>query len=262
MKRLLPLLFVLLSLSGFAQNTINNYKYVIVPEKFSFQKELNQYKLNVLSKNLMAEKGFTAYIDNADLPTEIAADKCKALHLDVLERNTMFSTNLTLILKDCKGNILFKGKEGKSREKDFEVGYNLALRDAFKSLEATAYTYTPSAAANTPVVNTATVNTATVNSATANTATVNSVTVNSVPATDQSPAPASAQLYAQATSTGFQLIDTSPKIRLTLFKTSAADFYIAGNGVENGIVFKKSGSWYFEYYQNNKLVTETLQIKF
>jgi hypothetical protein len=237
MKRLLPVLFVLLSLHGFAQNTINNYKYAIVPEKFSFQKEPNQYKLNVLSKNLMAEKGFTAYMDNADLPTEVAADKCTALHLDILERNTMFSTNLTLVLKDCKGTIIFKGKEGKSREKDFDVGYNLALRDAFKSLEAVAYAFTPAAAANTDAVNT-------------------------VAATEPSPAPASAPLYAQVTSTGFQLIDTTPKIRLTLFTTSAADAYIASNGVVHGIVFKKSGSWYFEYYQNNKLVTETLQIKF
>jgi hypothetical protein len=247
MKRLLPILLVLLSLTGFAQNSINNYKYVIVPEKFSFQKELNQYKLNVLSKNLITEKGFTAYMDNADLPTGVAADKCTALHLDILERNTMFSTNLTLVLKDCKGTIIFKGKEGKSREKDFDVAYNLALRDAFKSLEAVAYTYTPAAAVNTAAVNTAAVNTA---------------AVNTIPATEPSPAPASAPLYAQVTSTGFQLIDTTPKIRLTLFTTSAADAYIASNGVVHGIVFKKSGSWYFEYYQNNKLVTETLQIKF
>ena len=247
MKRLLPVLFLLSALTGFAQNTINNFKYVIVPEKFSFQKELNQYKINILSKNLLAEKGFSSYLDNGDLPQAIASDKCTALQLDILERNTMFSTNLTLVLKDCKGNVVFKGKEGKSREKDFDQAYNLALRDAFKSLEAINYTYTPVATGNSIAAGAPLPATQGAAPAAELTATADLV---------------SGTLYAQATGTGYQLIDTSPKIRLTLFKTSAADYFIAENGTEHGITYKKSGSWYFEYYKNNKLITESLQIKF
>ena len=74
--------------------------------------------------------------------------------------------------------------------------------------------------------------------------------------------PAAGTLYAQATATGYQLIDTSPKIVLSLFKTSVQDCFIADNSSNHGIVLKKNGDWYFEYYQDKKLVSEKLLIKF
>jgi hypothetical protein len=40
-------------LQGFSQRNVNDYKYVIVPEKFDFQKEPNQFKLNQLTKFLL-----------------------------------------------------------------------------------------------------------------------------------------------------------------------------------------------------------------
>jgi hypothetical protein len=46
MKRSVLVLFLFISLSGYAQSTINNYKYVIVPQKFAQFKEINQYSLN------------------------------------------------------------------------------------------------------------------------------------------------------------------------------------------------------------------------
>jgi hypothetical protein len=69
-------------------------------------------------------------------------------------------------------------------------------------------------------------------------------------------------LYAQPTANGYQLIDTSPKKVLTLLKTSVADYFIAEAGASNGIVFKKEGVWLFEYYKDNKLVSQKLEIKF
>ncbi|MDO7743730.1 MAG: hypothetical protein MUP99_08155, partial [Pedobacter sp.] len=142
-KKYFLLFLLLISFSGYAQNTINNYKYVLVPEKFSFLKQENQYNLNALTKKLVEDKGFTVYYDNTDLPEEIANNKCKALTLDILGKSTMFSTNLTLLLKDCKGAVLFKGKEGKSREKEYDISYTSALREAFTSLNDLPYSYTP-----------------------------------------------------------------------------------------------------------------------
>ncbi|HEY0272997.1 MAG TPA: hypothetical protein VGC22_07410 [Chitinophaga sp.] len=251
-------LFIALSVScaGYAQQTINNFKYVLVPEKFGFSREVDQYNLNTVTKTLLEEKGFTVYFDNADVPKELAGNRCNALNADVTQRKAMFVTNLTLTLKDCRGNIIFKSKEGKSREKEFMPAYNLALRDAFTSLDAIPYAYdsTTSVAAQPAVA----------------------PTVAAAPAAP-APAPASAPvatpavaavkdaagtLYAQTTATGYQLIDTSPKIVLTLFKTSVQDYFIADNGMSHGMVLRKNGEWYFEYYKDGKLMSEKLVIKF
>lgn len=251
MKRTILLFLLSCSFCGYAQNTMNNYKYVLVPEKFSFLKEINQYGLNTLTKALLEEKGFTVYFDNMQLPAEIAGNKCQALVVDLSQRKSMFTTNLTLSLKDCQGNVVFKGKEGKSREKEFETSYNLALRDAFTSLNDVPYTYSASVATTAqqqqPVVPAVT---AQVSEA----APVKAVTAE----TSQQ----AGTLYAQPTATGYQLIDTTPKIVLSLFKTSVPDCFIADNGTTNGIVLKKNENWFFEYYSNGKLIADKLLIKF
>ncbi|WP_316804761.1 hypothetical protein [Pedobacter nototheniae] len=253
MKKYIFICLLFISVASFAQSTINNYKYVIVPEKFSFLKETNQYNLNSLTKLVLEEKGFSVYYDNAQLPTEIANNKCDALVADLLEKNTMFTTNLTFILKDCKGNILFKSKEGKSREKEYKVSYNLALRDALSSLNEAKYAYSATTTASqqaTPVPAVATVQTAT--------ATTNTVVQTPV----EEVKPVDGTLYAQPVTNGYQLINTAPKIVLTLLKTSVPEYFIASNGTANGIVLKKNGNWFFEYYQNDKLTAEKLLIKF
>lgn len=254
MKKYLPLFLLLLSFSGFAQNTIPtpNYKYVLVPERFSFLKEKNQYGLNTRLKGLLEDKGYIVYLDDADLPTEIANNKCVALNAELLEKNSMFSTNLTLVLKDCKGNVLVKSKEGKSREKEYKPAYTLALMDAVGSIdEVTPGTATVAAAVTTaqPVVSSAA------------TTVIQATTVPSSPA-QATAAAATGTLYAQPTATGFQLIDNTPKIVLSLFKTSVADYFIGDSGAAKGIVFKKDNNWVFEYYKNNNLIAESLSIKF
>lgn len=253
MKKYIVLLFLLISVSGYAQNTINNYKYVLVPEKFSFLKQVNQYRLNTLAKSLIEDKGLTAYFDNTEIPAEIAANRCSALNLDIIEKNGMFTTNLTLILKDCQGNIVFKSKEGKSREKEYGTSYNMALRDAFSSLDGVQYAYAGPAAGR-PAVNVA-------SSAPVSAAVVPSAPAVASTATAEVGQP-SGTLYAQSTGTGYQLIDTTPKIVLTLFKTSVQDYFIANNATSNGLVLKKNGDWFFEYYKDGKLTADKLSIKF
>lgn len=252
MKKYILLLLLLVSVSTYAQNTINNYKYVLVPEKFSFFKQENQYRLNALTKVLLEEKGFTVYYDNTELPQEIANNKCDALQVELVEKKGMFSTTLTLLLKDCKNNIVFKSKEGKSREKEFSTSYNLALRDAFTSLEQTPYAYVSGNSEAKPVV----------------VMVVPPVVRDSIapvvmPVAKVLPVEnAAGTLYAQATANGYQLIDTTPKKVLTLFKTSVQDYFIADNGSAHGIVLKKNGEWFFEYYKDSVLTAEKLSIKF
>lgn len=259
MKRYVLLLLLFISFSGYAQNTINNYKYVLVPEKFSFLKEQDQYRLNTLAKFLLTEKGFEAYFDNFELPTAIANNKCDALHAEVLEKKGMFTTNLTLLLKDCKGNIVFKSKEGKSREKEYKTSYNLALRDAFTSLDEVKYAYNGTVNTNQQVAATTTTVTAPVATATVPVSAAVIATVKPVAVETNQPA---GTLYAQPTANGYQLIDTTPKKVLTLSRTSVQDYFIAENETANGIVLKKSGEWFFEYYKDGKLMAEKLLIKF
>lgn len=223
---------------------------MLVPERFNFSKEDNQYGLNTVAKSLLEEKGFTVYFDNSEIPKEIAGNRCNALNTEVVQKKGLFVTNLTLLLKDCKGNIIFKSKEGKSREKEFAPAYNLALRDAFTSLNDVPYSYDGTAIAGPQQV----------------AAPAAAAPAPPPPPAAATPVPeakeAAGTLYAQATANGYQLIDTSPKIVLTLLKTSVAEYFIANNGVSNGIVLKKNGDWYFEYYKDNKLVAEKLLIKF
>lgn len=252
MKRYLLLILVCLSFSGFAQNTINNYQYAIVPEKMSFLKEKDQYRLNTLLKLYLDEKGFKTFYDSAELPPEVAANKCAALKVDVTEKKTMFTTKLTFVMKDCLGNTVFTSKEGISREKEYKTAYNLALRDALTSLDEAHYAYNgaaaqqidrPSAPAPVPTP-------------------VKADAAPAQPATTQTVNIPAGTLYAQPTATGYQLIDTTPKIVLTLFKTSGEDYFIAENNNAHGIVFKKNGEWFFEYYNNGKLTTDKLAVKF
>lgn len=252
MKRHLFIILLVFSFSvkGQAQSNVNNYKYVIVPEKFNFLKQINQYGLNSLTKALFEEKGFAVYFDNTEIPTEVAADRCKALLVEVQENNSMFVTNLSVVLKDCKGTVVLKSKEGKSREKEYKTAYSLALRDAFTSLSDLRY-----------VAGSAT-ETASVIPPTAPKpeAKTTPAPVNQPIATETKEA--EALLYAQPITNGYQLIDAAPKIVMTLLKTSVADYFIANNGNTNGIVLKKGGNWFFEYYKDNVLVSEKLSIKF
>ncbi|KAI9436387.1 hypothetical protein F5148DRAFT_1294623 [Russula earlei] len=244
MKVVALLLAVSFALTARSQNTINNYKYVLVPDRFDFLRTADQYGLNTLTKELLQGVGFTTFVANEALPAELAANKCNALKAELVEKKNFFTTALTLLLKDCQGNIIYKSQEGKSREKEWQPAYSEALRNAFTSLNAAQYKYDSTTAAQTIPIP---VSVAPVAVAAAIPATV----------TENRNA-----LYAQANANGYQLIDTTPKKVMVLLKTSQQDNFIADDGISKGIVFRKNGEWFFEYYTNDKLVSQKLNIKF
>ena len=69
-------------------------------------------------------------------------------------------------------------------------------------------------------------------------------------------------LYAQELENGYQLVDSTPKIVMTLRKTSLSDIYSANSDQRSGIVFKKDGKWLFEYVKDGQTIQEELDIKF
>ncbi len=60
-----------LVIGAFSQSNLNNYKYVIVPKKYDFLKEKDQYQLNSLTEFLFNKYGFQAFMEGANYPEDI-----------------------------------------------------------------------------------------------------------------------------------------------------------------------------------------------
>lgn len=138
MKKVLVLLCSIFSLSSFGQD-LSNYSYVVVPEKFSFLKEADQYQLNSLTKFLFEKNGFEAFIEGEEAYLALGPDRCDGLYADVSSDSGLFKTRLNVTLKDCRNQTVFVSGEGSSREKDYKLAYQEALREAFKSIEKLGY---------------------------------------------------------------------------------------------------------------------------
>lgn len=240
MKKM-ALLLLLVTSVNFAQD-LNQYKYVSVPAKFSFLKETNQYNLNVLSKMYMQQFGFETFFDTDEVPKDFLENNCNKIYFDVLENNNMFSTKLTVVLKDCQGKVLFTSKEGINKEKEYKVSYNLALREALNSMKTIQYKYAGDKVVEEKIV-------------------VQETKVEVQNQSLNSENSVSSQLLAQPISNGFQLINAEPKVIYKIYKTSVKDLYIATKGSLQGVLISKNNEWFFEYYQNEKLVSEKVEVK-
>jgi len=69
-------------------------------------------------------------------------------------------------------------------------------------------------------------------------------------------------LYAQELPNGYQLVDSTPKIQLKIFKSSMPNVYIAKSDSKDGVVYTSDGKWFFEYQEGDQIVKEELNIKF
>ena len=239
------LLFVLLFTSFcFAQN-VNNFKAVIVPLKFDFIRTNNQYRLCTISKAHLFNAGFTVYYSNEILPKEYT-DRCDLLYYDIVKENAFLATKFHIELKDCSGNLVYKSETGYTKEKDTEMAYSDALKKAFVSVNNLHYKYEKSSVAS-PIEE--------VKSEVAPTV----VSTVPVPVIEKS---TSNTVYAQATATGYQLVDASPKVVYKLYATSRSDLFIAMKGNNQGVLIQKDNQWFFEYYENATLVSEKVAVKF
>ena len=121
--------FLLLTLLGYAQQSLNDYSYVVVPEQYDFVTGKDRYQLNSMTKFYLNKHGFNAFL-YSEVPNVM---KCDGLYADVIKENAILNTKLVLVLKDCKDNIIFKSNEGVSKFKEWDAAYQDALRDIFKS---------------------------------------------------------------------------------------------------------------------------------
>lgn len=248
-------LFLCVGFSALAQKNINNYKYVIVPLKYDFLSEKDQYRLNTLTRYLFKQKGFVALFDEEEFPEELHNDRCKALYANVeKERGGLFATKLDITLKDCYGKEVYKTETGTSREKDYKDAYVEALKNAFSSIEFLDYKYQP---AETKVEEKEEV--------TEGNTEVKNDTEIKVPEIKPSIGIIESEtedktLYAQEESYGYQLVDTTPKIVMQLINTSAKDVFIVKEN--KAIVYKKDDKWFYYENDNGKITEKELRIKF
>ncbi|MCW4468974.1 hypothetical protein OGH69_08370 [Flavobacterium sp. MFBS3-15] len=252
MRKIFLLLALMIAGTAFAQeNPVNNYKYVIVPRKFEFFKEPNKYNLNELTKMVFEKYGFTVFFADEKLPDELALDRCKALYGDLDNDSGLLATNVYILLKDCSGQVVYKSEKGNSKIKDYKKAYYEALREASASMASLNYKYNGTGSVSTKAMVVEEVKFKPLPDAAATT----------TPAT-VTPVVNDNQLFAQPIANGYQLVDMTPKVVLKMYKTSQPDNFTAQGEGKNGVVFKKGNEWFFEYYKDDKLVSEKLNIKF
>lgn len=278
MKNLkLFLVFVILSSNSiFAQTNINNYKYVIVPTQYEFQKSDDQYQVNSLTKFLFEKAGFQVFMGYKNFPDELKLNECLALTARLNDNSKMLSTKMNFDLVDCNNVVVFKAQEAKSKTKDYKQAYHECVRESFESIKALNYMFEPkedqvqltktekenptkkSGVAEDKVEKSAVVPVVTT------TAVVKTDTTNKSEVIDvvmEEPIMVTSNvLYAQPNANGYQVVDSTPKVIYVLLKTKVEDVYLVKG--KSATVYKENGNWKLEFYENGKSVVKELNLKF
>lgn len=253
-KNQLSILFVILSLYGFAQSDLNNYKYIIIPKKFDFSRSEDQYQLNSLTKFLFNKYGYEAYFLEDELPEDLKNNRCLALTAEASNKeSSLFKTKINIVLNDCFGTEVVSSEIGKSREKEYDKAYTEAFRAAFETFKTMDYSYVPQE--RTPVL-VDKVKTQ-VNNSEAKPETTESKPSEEVISNQND---TEELYYAQPIKNGFQLVNSEPKIVMILLETSANNIFLVKG--KSAIVYKEDGFWYYSENSDGLKEKKLLNIKF
>jgi hypothetical protein len=242
MKKFVLFLILLFCAISFGQE---NYKYVIIPKKFDFFKEENKYNLNAITKSFFENEGFTVIYDTEEFPSELAANRCSGLYLNVLEKSNMLYTKIIFELRDCQNRTILTSKQGESRDKEYEKAYKESIRAALVSMRG-HLDFKPT---QIEVVKSEEVP-------------VKAVVPDNKPETKPIIVVSDNQLFAIPIPNGFKLVDSEPKTIMILKTSSLENVFIAQKGTLSGVLLKKNNSWFFEYYEGEKLISEKVEVKF
>lgn len=252
MKKYVLVIALFVTTWSFAQS-VNDYKAVIIPLKYDFMKSENQYRLTTLSKFNLKKAGFEAFYNNESTPKEFS-ERCDLLYFDLVKESGFLVTKLFITLKDCNGKIIFQSVTGKSREKDYQAAYTECLNLAFTSLQALNYKYNDSKAVSKAVIK----------SIPEEVIEVREVAVEKVAVADKENHSDTGvkYLYAQPVVNGYQLVDSTPKVVMKVFKTDSPTCYIAIHGEYQGVLIAKGEDWLFQFYKDENLISEKIAVKF
>lgn len=146
------LLFVGLT---FAQNSLDAYKYFIVPVKYNEFKEADKYQLNSMTKFLFEKYGFQTLTEGVGYPSDLMKNPCLAVTAQFVNQSSMLTTKVSIDLKDCYNKVVYSSELGKSKIKDYKKSFQEALRNTFVSFKDLDYSYDSNGdvSANQVVVN-------------------------------------------------------------------------------------------------------------
>lgn len=266
MKNTLLLLFLIASsfISFGQEKKVNNYKYIIVSEKFNAFKERDQYQTSSLTKFLLKKNGFTVILDSEEYPLELQKDPCLGLNANIEDKSTMLKTKVFIELIDCSNKVVFTSNIGESKYKEYKKSFQEAIRNAHKSMgdikylalknekkidskkdnvsNTTLITIVPEIEKNIPVI--------------AKIPLMNKVEKVSANKGEK----LTNTLYAQPVENGYQLINLKPEVVFLILNTNIKDVFIIKN--KNGLLYKKEATWIAEFYENGLLLEKKYQIKF
>ena len=231
MRKLFLLLVLGFSFS-FAQG---NYKYVVIPVKFSFFNENNKYNLNAMTKSFFEREGFEVFYDTDQFPKELAQNRCSALFVNVIENNNLFVTKINVEIKDCYNKVLLVSDLGSSREKEYQKAYVEAFRIALSSVREKLKSIEKGISQEERRIENSKIN-------------------NEVKVTSE-------KITAVATELGYNLVNEKSVVVFNLQKTSNSNIFTATKGVLSGILIKKNSGWFFEYYEEEKLISQKVDVK-
>lgn len=260
MKKIILNLFLLFTLSAYTQiEKLNEYKYVIVKDKFDFLKESDQYQTSSLTKFLLKKNGFNVFLSNEELPKDLLKNRCKVLTVSVVDDSSMFSAKSHIVFKDCFDKVLYTSQIGKSKQKEYKKAYHESIRRAHESMAEFKYAY----AKKDNIID----NSKNVISTTKKTIPIvvsPKVKVNPVKkdaAIKESTITEKVEiLYAQSKEIGFQLVNTSPAIIYQILNTNLKDVFILKG--KSGILYKSGDFWIAQYYENGKSQSKKYTINF
>ncbi|WP_445381428.1 hypothetical protein [Robiginitalea sp. IMCC43444] len=259
-RSLLFLAFALLQITQ-AGAQLDAYKYIIVPTKFDGFKQSNQFNTSTLIKYYFTEAGFNPIYEN-NLPADLYADRCKGLMTRFIDNSSLFATKVVLSLTDCRGNIVFESIEGSSKLKEFNEAYKEAINEAFISFRGMTYQYTPKATQKQPeeVEKQAAAPAAvsegapSIKEATPMDAPEKNIAVENI--TDNA-------WLAVPIPNGYKLDTGDAQTSMKLLKSSNPDtFMVFIDDQPKGMVYKKDGNWWHEYYEAGELKKKELRIRF
>ncbi len=282
---------MLFNVKGISQESVNAYKYVIVPTSYNFLNEPDQYQVNSLTKFLFEKLGFTTLMADAEFPEDLNNNRCLGLYADVEKHKAFLNTKLQVHLKDCNNKIVISSQIGESREKEYSKVYNLALREAFKSFDDLNYSYKPSSNIAAKSTSNPTVADASqaqeeidrlkrevealkdkqVQNVVVAAEVAKSVTVDKAPAEvketvkpmvkeQTKPEGKSQALSANPVENGYTITDASSKVLYHLVFSGKEDVYIVKG--QDAIVYKMNNAWIVSTANDSGVSMKTLNVKF
>ena len=267
MKNIILVLFLIMSnFFVFGQvKKVNNYKFIVVPDRFDFLKQKDEYKTSSLTKFLLKKNGFTVVLNSEQYPKDLIDNPCSGLKALVLDKSSVFKVKVVIELRDCSNRLLYTSEEGVSRLKEFKKGFQEAIRKAHASMNNIAYEpflleTIRKDKKEIVIVDPVLVKEGKEIKLKSEIPAINNIEKAVLVVPINNIVLASSVLYAQPVENGFQLINSKPTVVFVILKTKVKGVFILKD--KNGVLYKKEGVWIAEFYENGTFIEKKYQVKF